>query len=72
MQENITVSIPREVKRALDRERKAKGLSRSAVVSEALKKYLALRDLAVLRKKMIPHARSQGIYTDEDVFVRVS
>jgi metal-responsive CopG/Arc/MetJ family transcriptional regulator len=72
MQESITISIPKEIKRALDRERKAKGISRSAVVSDALKKYLALREIAELRQKMIPKARAQGIYSDEDVFARVS
>ncbi len=72
MQESITVSIPKEIKRALDRERKAKGLSRSALVSDALKKYLALRDLNQLREKMRPKAQAHGIYTDEDVFARVS
>jgi metal-responsive CopG/Arc/MetJ family transcriptional regulator len=54
------------------RSQKAKGRSRSAVVSDALKKYLALREIAELRQKMIPKARAQGIYSDEDVFALVS
>jgi metal-responsive CopG/Arc/MetJ family transcriptional regulator len=58
MQESITVSIPKEIKQALDREHKAKGISRSAVVSDALKKYFALREIAELRQKMIPKARA--------------
>ncbi len=72
MMDSITITIPKRLKEELDRERKAEGLSRSAIVSEALKKYLTLRKLESLRQKMIPKARAQGIYTDEDVFARVS
>jgi metal-responsive CopG/Arc/MetJ family transcriptional regulator len=72
MKESISISIPKDIKRALDKEGKAEGISRSAVVVEALKKYLGVRKIESIRSKMIPKARSQGIYTDEDVFARLS
>ena len=72
MKENISISIPKNLKQALDKEGKAEGLSRSAIVVEAVKKYLAVRKIQGLRRTMIPKAQAQGIYTDEDVFARVS
>ncbi|MFI5201194.1 MAG: ribbon-helix-helix protein, CopG family [Candidatus Kapaibacterium sp.] len=72
MNESITISIPKRLKRTLDRERKAKGISRSSLVVDALQRYLTIQKLEDLREKMIPRARAQGIYTDEDVFSRVS
>jgi len=72
MNESITISIPKRLKVALDKERKAEGLSRSAVVAEALAKHLTVRKLEALRRKMVPKARARGIRTDEDVFAIVS
>jgi predicted transcriptional regulator len=72
MQESITISLPSNIKKTLDKERKARGLSRSAVVSAALNKYLTLLEIGSLREKMIPKAQAQGIFTDEDVFARLA
>lgn len=69
---SITVSLPSELVREIDKEMKKEGLSRSAVVVGALRKYLTIRKLRALNKKMSAKARAQGIYTDEDVFARVS
>ena len=69
---SITVSLPSELVREIDIEMKKEGLSRSAVVVGALRKYLTIRKLRTINKKMSAKARAQGIYTDEDVFERLS
>ena len=66
------ISIPKKIRKSLDAITKEEGLSRSEVVRECLRDYLVVRRFRALRRKMIPHAQKQGIYTDEDVFKLVS
>jgi metal-responsive CopG/Arc/MetJ family transcriptional regulator len=72
MQETITITLPEETKLVLDGVRREEGVSLSELVSEAIKEYLFFRRFRLLRERMIPKARAQGIYTDQDVFERVS
>ena len=72
MRETITISIPQEIKKQLDKVSRQEGVSRSDLVRESLKNFLFLRDFRALRERLIPKARAQGIYTDEDVFKLVS
>jgi len=72
MQETITITLPEETKLVLDDVRRKGGLSLSELVSEAIKEYLFFRRFRLLRERVIPKAQAQGIYTDQDVFERVS
>ena len=72
MQETITITLPEETKLVLDGVRRKEGLSLSELVSEAIKEYLFFRRFRLLRERVIPKAQAQGIYTDQDVFERVS
>jgi metal-responsive CopG/Arc/MetJ family transcriptional regulator len=72
MRKTITVSLPSGLLKDLDRAAKADGVSRSDVVRESLRDRLFLRDFRILRKSMLAKAESQGIFTDQDVFDRVS
>ena len=72
MRSTITVSIPQKVRSELDRVSKAEGVSRSDIVRESIRDYLFLRQFRALRKKMVSKASRRGVYTDEDVFDRVS
>ena len=72
MRETITVSIPKDLKRELDAVTRREGMTRSDVVRESLRNYLAIRRFRQLRMKLTAKAKAQGIYTDEDVFDRVS
>ena len=72
MRETISISLPEEVKSELDAAVRAEGLSRSDVVRQALRDYLFLRKFRLLRAEMMTKAEAQGIFTDEDVFTRVS
>ena len=72
MRETITISLPKDMRKALDRVTKERGVSRSDVVREALRRTLFLEEFQALRERLIPLAQKQGIYTDEDVFKLVS
>lgn len=72
MRETITISLPKEVKQQLDKATQDEGLSRSDIVREALRDYLFIRKFRDLRARMVARAELQGIYTDRDVFDRVS
>jgi len=72
VRETISVSLPEEIKTALDSLSEAENRSRSEVVREALRDYIFVRRFRRLRGRMIPLAEEKGIFTDEDVFERVS
>jgi metal-responsive CopG/Arc/MetJ family transcriptional regulator len=72
MQEIITVTLPEETKLALDDATRNEGISPSELIGEAVKEYLFFRRFRLLRERMIPKAQAQGIYTDQDIFERVS
>jgi len=72
MRETITVSIPEDLKRELDAVVRREGLTRSDLVRESLKKFLAIRRFRELRMKLTAKAKAQGIHTDQDVFDLVS
>ncbi len=72
MRETITVSLPRKVRQELDRIARREGVSRSDVLRVALEEHLFVRRFRVLRRKIMAAAQARGIFTDEDVFDRVS
>lgn len=53
-------------------DRRQTGQPRSEVVRDALRRQLTLRLFEEARRKVIPFAEAQGIYTDEDVFKLMS
>jgi metal-responsive CopG/Arc/MetJ family transcriptional regulator len=72
MDQSLTVLLPREVIVALDEATRQEGISSNELVGKALKQYLLLRQYRLLRDRLVPKAQEQGIYTDQDVFHRVS
>ena len=72
MRRIITVSLPDELKRALDQITARDRVSRSEVIRASLEDYLFLRKFRSLRRRMSARARARKLYTDEDVFKRVS
>lgn len=44
----------------------------AAYQEAALERFFFLRQFRLLRERMIPKAQAQGIFTDQDVFDRVS
>ncbi len=70
MRETVTISMPEEIKRQLDKITVQEGTTRSSIIRESLRDYLFIRQFRSLRKKMMeknPHA-----YTDQDIFNDVS
>jgi metal-responsive CopG/Arc/MetJ family transcriptional regulator len=72
MRETITISIPKDLKRELDVVTRREGLTRSDLVRESLRSYLTIRRFRTLRMKLTTKAKARGIYTDQDVFDRIS
>jgi len=72
MQEIITITLPAQIKPALDEVRQREGASLNELVTKAIEEYLFARQFRLLRERMVPKAQEQGIYTDQDVFERVS
>jgi metal-responsive CopG/Arc/MetJ family transcriptional regulator len=68
----VTISLPQAVRRQLDRVAKEEGISRSDVLRQSLEDFLFVRRFRQLRQRMMAAAQAQGIFTDEDVFTRVS
>ena len=72
MRETVTISLPQAIRRELDKGAKQEGVSRSDVLRQSLEDFLFVRRFRRLRQRMMAAAQAQGIYTDEDVFTRVS
>ena len=72
MRETVTISLPQAVRRELDRVAKEEGVSRSDLLRQSLEDFLFVRRFRRLRQRMMAAAQTRGIYTDEDVFTRVS
>lgn len=72
MRQSISISLPDQIKDELDRYVGERGLSRSDAVREAVQEYLFIRRFRELRRRLMPYAEAQGIYTDEDVFREIS
>ncbi len=70
MRETITISIPEDIKRQLDKVTAQEGTTRSSIIRESLRDYLLIRQFRSLRKRMM--AKAPRVYTDQDVFDRVS
>lgn len=72
MRSSITISVPEQMRSELDELSQTEGVSRSDIVRESLRDYLFIRRFRTLRNSMMNKASRQGIYTDQDVFDRVS
>lgn len=68
----ITIRLDPSLEEMLDKVCRETGRTRSQVVRDALRRQLTLQLFEEARRKVIPFAEAQGIYTDEDVFKIVS
>ena len=72
MQKTITITLPKELRAALDDLTRREGIPPDQLIAEAVREYLFFRQLHLLRERMIAKAKAQGIHSDQDVFDRVS
>jgi metal-responsive CopG/Arc/MetJ family transcriptional regulator len=72
MRENVSVSLPEDLKAELDRWTSREHASRSDIVRRALSEYLFVRRYRALREEILPYGERAGVFTDDEVFDRVS
>lgn len=72
MASTLTVRLDDKLERELNAAAEARGQSRSELVREALRRYVAVRRFEDLRARAMPFAEAAGYLTDEDVFRDVS
>jgi len=72
MRQTITISLPEEIKEELDKVATMEDLSRSEIIRRSIRNYLFVCRFRSLRRKMVGRAQEEGIYTDEEVFDRLS
>jgi predicted transcriptional regulator len=72
MADTITVTLSKDAKVMLDDLRQQEDISLNELASEAIEEYVFFRRFRLLRERMTTKAKAQGIYTDQDVFERVS
>jgi predicted transcriptional regulator len=66
--EQLTLRVPDDLDRALERQSAALGISKSDLAHEALKRYLRVAEFRSLRARLVARAQAGRIHTDEDVF----
>ena len=72
MRDTMTISLPSPMKDKLDRLCNQEGLSRSDLVRSALRQYFAAMEFQRLRKTLVVTAAERGLFTDDDIFQRIS
>ena len=64
----LTLRVPDDLDKALERQSAALGISKSDLAREALKRYLRVAEFRTLRSRLVVRAQAAGINTDDDVF----
>jgi len=72
MEEILTIRVPRGTRRRLEKSARAAKLTLSQYVRRALDAEQFLGTFEAARADLVPQARSQGVYTDDDVFKTIS
>lgn len=72
MRAAVTVSLPPDLLKKVDRLAKEKGIGRSDFIREAINRYIWQMKFEGLRENMRIQARKKGIFTEEDVFKEIS
>ncbi len=72
MRQTITISLPQALKKKLADAVKHEHTNSSSIVREALRQYFVREEFRRLRGIMAPKAGRMGVFTDEDVFKKVS
>ncbi len=72
MKKKITITVSDDIASDLEELAREKGCSEEEIVMDVLRRQITVLRLQKLRAKMVPHAQKMGIFTDQDVFDRVS
>jgi predicted transcriptional regulator len=66
--DNISIRLPDNLKRDLQKISKEEDKPVSDLVRESLKRYILIYRFRKLRETVLPFAEAQGFLTDEDIF----
>jgi predicted transcriptional regulator len=72
MRQTLTIRLPDDLRKELQKISKEESKPMSDLVRESLQRYISIYKFRKLRNKVLPFAESQGILTDEDVFDVIS
>ena len=72
MEEILTIRVPKGTRRRLERLARAQHVTLSQYVRRAIDTEQLLGALEDARASLTPIARARGVFTDEDVFSRIS
>lgn len=72
MKQTLTIRIPDELRRELEKISDSEAKPLSDLVRESLQRYISIYRFRRLRKRVLPFAEAQGLLTDEDVFRSIS
>lgn len=72
VRQTVAISLPSELTERIDAAAQEEGVSRSEVVRDAVRAFLAIRDFQRVRAAIVPYAEAAGFVTDEDVFKALS
>ncbi len=72
MRQTLTIRLPDDLRKELQKISKEESKPMSDLVRESLQRYISIYKFRRLRNKVLPFAESQGILTDEDIFNVIS
>lgn len=68
----LTVRLPEALKTELNNISREESRTVSEIVRESLRRCVTLERFRSARKRVLPFAEAQGLFTDEDVFKAMS
>lgn len=72
MAKTLTIRIPDDMRRSLEKISRTEKVPLSDLVRESIRRFVAVRRFRQLRSQTLPYAEAEGLLTDEDVFGAVS
>ena len=72
MRSTLTISLPPKLRRDVQNAAKRRHMTQSEFVRSAVQDRLWEESLELSRRALVPKARAAGVFTDEDVFKRIS
>ena len=67
-----TITVPDELRSEMDAFARERGIAPNDLIRDAIEEYIYFRRMSDLRTRMAEEAQAQGLFTDEDVFDRIS
>jgi metal-responsive CopG/Arc/MetJ family transcriptional regulator len=72
MQERITLTLPSNIRSALDVVLVEEGKSANDLINQAIAEYLFFREFHLLQERLTAKAQQRGITSEDDIFEQVS